>query len=461
MTNILIIDDEESILWVLKEGLTDKNNNVLVTSEPSEAERLLKNGDIDVCIVDIFLQRGNGLELVEKWSPVYKNTVFFVMTAQNTGTNIINSMKVGALDFISKPFDIEEIKEKISSSIKSSTNQNQLILQDNYDFQSKCKRMEEIYKTIGRVAKTDINILIQGETGTGKEVIAKLIHERSSRNNRSFIPINMAAIPKELIESELFGYNKGAFTGAAYEKSGKFEEANGGTIFLDEISETELSLQSKLLRVIQEKEITRLGSNKQIKLDIRVIAATNRNLEEAIRDKTFREDLFYRLNIVTINLPPLRERKEDIPVLVSYFLRKYSNLKGGQCTLNEDVLDVLIKYSWPGNIRELENVIQYSIVQSNGRIINKTNLPMKIMEENLKTNSPSLSNQLYSTASDIIVSEMISGSNNAYNEYLKIVEKPLIQAILDKTSGNKSESATILGINRNTLRKIIKDHKIE
>lgn len=461
MVKILIIDDEESILWVLKEGLADKNTNLFVTSEVSDAERILKKEKVDVCLVDIFLHNANGLDLVEKWSSVHRNTVFFVMTAQNTSTNIINSMKVGAIDFISKPFNIEEIKDKISSSLKTVINEKQPVLSEDYDLQSRSKKMEEIYKTVGRVASTDINVLIQGETGTGKEVTARLIHERSQRKNKPFVAINMAAIPKELIESELFGYNKGAFTGAANEKSGKFEEANGGTIFLDEISETDLSLQSKLLRVIQEKEITRLGSNKQIKLDIRVIAATNQNLEEAINNKTFREDLFYRLNIVTINLPALRERKEDIPILVSHFLKKYSHLKGVICSLNQGVVDILMKYSWPGNIRELENIIQYSIVQSNGGIINKNNLPPKILDNDYKNNCQSLASKLYQTAHDIIVAEMVSGTNNAYNEYLKIVEKPLIQAVLEKTSGNKSESALILGINRNTLRKIIKDHKLE
>lgn len=461
MVKILIIDDEESILWVLKEGLADKNTNLFVTSEVSDAERILKKEKVDVCLVDIFLHNANGLDLVEKWSSVHRNTVFFVMTAQNTSTNIINSMKVGAIDFISKPFNIEEIKDKISSSLKTVINEKQPVLSEDYDLQSRSKKMEEIYKTVGRVASTDINVLIQGETGTGKEVTARLIHERSQRKNKPFVAINMAAIPKELIESELFGYNKGAFTGAANEKSGKFEEANGGTIFLDEISETDLSLQSKLLRVIQEKEITRLGSNKQIKLDIRLIAATNQNLEEAINNKTFREDLFYRLNIVTINLPALRERKEDIPILVSHFLKKYSHLKGVICSLNQGVVDILMKYSWPGNIRELENIIQYSIVQSNGGIINKNNLPPKILDNDYKNNCQSLASKLYQTAHDIIVAEMVSGTNNAYNEYLKIVEKPLIQAVLEKTSGNKSESALILGINRNTLRKIIKDHKLE
>jgi transcriptional regulator with PAS, ATPase and Fis domain len=333
--------------------------------------------------------------------------------------------------------------------------------EDEYDFQTSNKRMIEIYKTIGRIAKTDINVLIQGETGTGKEVIAKMIHEKSSRCSKPFVAINMAAIPRELLESELFGHTKGAFTGATGDKPGKFEEANGGTIFLDEISETEISIQSKLLRVLQEKEVTRLGSNRAVRLDIRVVVATNQDLEELVKEKKFREDLYYRLNVLTINLPSLRERKEDIPVLVNHFIKKYSGLGTDGLNISNDAMDVLMRYNWPGNIRELENVIQYSIVQASGKVINKNNLPSRIFEVNGRNGQDSLSKQLKNLAAEIISSEVISDSNNSYEEYLKIVEKPLIVAALEKTLNNKSEAAKILGINRNTLRKKMKDLGLE
>ncbi|MBZ4672886.1 MAG: two component, sigma54 specific, transcriptional regulator, Fis family [Deferribacteraceae bacterium] len=461
MMRVLILDDEESILWVLKEGLSDKSTEVLTCETSQEAVGILNDYSIDVCLVDIFLNNENGIELVEKWSKIYNDTTFLIMTAQNSGSNIINSMKAGAIDFVSKPFDLKELKDKINEIISDKGNKKVVSFEDEYDFQTHNKKMVDIYKTIGKIAKTDINVLIQGETGTGKEVIAKMIHEKSSRNHKPFVAINMAAIPKELMESELFGYSRGAFTGAVGDKPGKFEEANGGTIFLDEISEAEMAIQSKLLRVLQEKEVTRLGSNKTTKLDIRVIVATNDDLEELVREKRFREDLYYRLNVVTISLPSLRERKEDIPVLVNHFLKKYASLGEKDISISTDAMEVLVKYNWPGNIRELENVIQYSIVHSSGKTLTKHNLPNKVFEINGKNGKDSLSKQLKNLAAEIISSETISESFNSYEEYLKIVEKPLIKAALEKTLNNKSEASKILGINRNTLRKKIKDLNIE
>lgn len=461
MMRVLVLDDEESILWVLREGLSDKYTEVLTCETSKDAEEILSRYPIDVCFVDIFLNNENGMELVEKWHKKYENTVFIVMTAQNTSTNIINSMKAGAVDFVTKPFDLKELKIKLNEIENDRQNKKVISIEDEYDFQTHNKKMVEIYKTIGKIAKTDINVLIQGETGTGKEVIAKMIHEKSSRSGKPFVAINMAAIPRDLLESELFGYSKGAFTGALGDKPGKFEEANGGTIFLDEISEAELGIQSKLLRVLQEREVTRLGSNKTIKLNLRVIVATNLDLEELVREKRFREDLYYRLNVVTISLPSLRERKEDIPVLVNHFLKKYAYLGGKDIAISAEAMDALVKYNWPGNIRELENVIQYSIVNSNGKTLNKNNLPIKILETNGKNGKDSLSEQLKNLASEIISSETVSESFNSYEEYLKIVEKPLIKAALEKTLNNKSEAAKILGINRNTLRKKLKDLNIE
>jgi len=461
MMRVLILDDEESILWVLKEGLSDKSTEVFTCETSQEAVKILNDYSIDVCFVDIFLNNESGINLVEKWSKIYNDTTFLIMTAQNSGSNIINSMKAGAMDFISKPFDLKELKEKLNEIKKHKANKKVVSFQAEYDFQTNNKRMVDIYKTIGKIAKTDINVLIQGETGTGKEVIAKMIHEKSSRSGKPFVAINMAAIPKDLMESELFGYSKGAFTGAVGDKPGKFEEANGGTIFLDEISEAEMAIQSKLLRVLQEKEVTRLGSNKTIKLDIRVIVATNDDLEELVREKRFREDLYYRLNVVTINLPSLRERKEDIPVLVNHFLKKYASLGEKDISISTDAMDALVKYNWPGNIRELENVIQYSIVHSSGKTLTKHNLPNKVFEKNGKNGKDSLSKQLKNLAFEIISSETISESFNSYEEYLKIVEKPLIKAALEKTLNNKSEASKILGMNRNTLRKKIKELNIE
>jgi DNA-binding NtrC family response regulator len=461
MIKILAIDDEENILWVLKEGLSDNNTFVITTDDANKAEEILANENIDICLCDIFLKDKNGLDVVEDFSKRYSDTSFLIITAQNTGSNIINSMKAGAIDFVSKPFDFKELKGKINEIVKDTNLKSSDNTNVDYDFQSENKKMIEIYKTIGRIAKTDVNVLIQGETGTGKEVIASMIHEKSIRSKKPFVAINMAAIPKDLLESELFGHTKGAFTGATVDRPGKFEEANGGTIFLDEISEAELKIQSKLLRVIQEKEVTRIGSNKGLKLNLRIIVASNKNLEELVKSKEFREDLYYRLNVVAIELPPLRERKEDIPILVQHFLKKFSHLKGYELSMSTEAMDALLKYQWPGNIRELENIIQYAIIHATGKTISKSKLPPKVFENNTKNDFNSLSKKLKSLANEIISSEIISGTNNAYEEFLKIVEKPLIMAALDKALNNKTEASKILGINRNTLRKKIKELEIE
>ncbi len=457
--NVLAVDDEESILWILKEGLDIPEIRMFLASNYIDALQILSSEDIHVCLVDIFLNDVNGIELVRKWSQEFSGIQFMIMTAQNTSSNVIEAMKAGAIDFFQKPFDLNELKEKILSFKPEEKNKG--FISDNfiYDFQTENKEMLEIYKLIGRVAKTNISVLIQGETGTGKEVIARMIHNNSDRANKPFVAINMAAVPKDLIESELFGYEKGAFTGAVSGKAGKFEEANGGTIFLDEISEMDMNLQSKLLRVIQEKELNKIGSSKIIKLDVRIVVASNKNLEQNVAEGSFREDLFYRLNVVTITLPPLKERMEDLELLTKHFLIKYKDIKSQILDVDKAVFDIFRKYSWPGNIRELENVIQLAIVNCSSGKICSEDLPKKILEnsEKCEIKSDSLFRQLYNLAKDIVESESLTENYNAYEEYTAITEKPLIKAVLDITENNKSLAAKLLGINRNTLRKKINE----
>lgn len=460
--NILVLDDEENILWILKEGLEDEQIHVFTAENHNDASIILATENIHVCFVDIFLENTNGIDLVSQWSKSFPNVYYIIMTAQNTSSNVIESMKAGAVDFYPKPFELDEMKKKILSlkpiEWSEVIKKNQFV----YDYQTESKTMLDIYKLIGRIAEANINVLIQGETGTGKEVIAHMIHEKSERSIKPFIALNMAAVPKDLIESELFGYVKGAFTGAHFDKIGKFEEANGGTIFLDEISEMDLSLQSKLLRILQEKDLNRIGSNKTIELDVRIIAATNMDLEQCVLQKSFREDLFYRLNVVSIELPRLTDRKSDINLLAKHFAVKHKDIKNKILEIDDDVINIFEKYSWPGNIRELENVIQASIVQSDSDCIRVENIPDKITKPlKVGNNGDSLYQQLYKLASDIIDSESLTENYFAYEEYTKITEKPLIKAVLDKTKGNKSLAAKFLGINRNTLRKKVKELSIE
>jgi len=459
---VLVIDDEENILWLLKEGLENDFIEVLTTTNIEQAANILEREHIDVCLVDIFLDNANGIELVDRWKKTYAGVNFIIMTAQNTSSNVINSINAGALDFFPKPFDLEKLRNKILEICKKTEPESTVGKEFVYDFQTSSQKMLDIYKLIGRIAKTNINVLIQGETGTGKEVLARMIYEKSNRSDKPFVAINMPAIPDELMESELFGHVKGSFTGAVSDKTGKFEQANGGTIFLDEISELNYSLQSKLLRILQERELNRLGSNKTIKLDLRIIAATNKNLENLIKQEKFREDLYYRLNVVSMDIPPLRERKEDIPFLVNHFLKKYRDLKGEVLSIGEDAMEKIKKYTWPGNIRELENAIQSSIIQSSGSVITADDLPQKISKNNvLNGYSDSLFSQLYKLAQDIIDAENLSQKNMAFDEFCRITLKPLFEATLMETDGNKSLAAKILGINRNTLRKKIKELNIE
>lgn len=455
-STVLVIDDEEQILWLLEEALSD-SFQVLTAKNSREAEKHLDNNKIDVCIIDLFLENETGFDLINSWKDKY-DTKFIVITAQDTSSNVIESMQIGAIDFISKPFVLDEVKNKIAEAISTHKSQTEMTKTE-YDYQSKSKKMIEIYKLIGKVATSNINILITGETGTGKEVIARLIHKKSNRANKPFLALNMGAIPADLIESELFGHTKGAFTGATTDKPGKFEEANGGTIFLDEISEMDLNLQVKLLRVLQEKEIYRLGSNKPIKLDVRVIAATNKDLEQFIREGKFRKDLYYRLNVVNLELPPLRERKEDIPILIEHFLDKYKYIKNKTLTITQEAMDKLVSYNWPGNIRELENIIQYLIVQSTGESIELKDLPVKIIKGHHNGNS--IKKELFNLAEKLLNCHNESNDLSIFDEYLRIVETPLIQAALEKTNNNKSAAAKILGINRNTLRKKIKEYNLE
>ncbi|MCA1927812.1 MAG: sigma-54 dependent transcriptional regulator [Calditerrivibrio sp.] len=461
MINVLVVDDEENILWLLKEGISSNTVNVFTANSSDSAIAYLNRQQIDVCIVDIFLEDENGLNLIDEWRKRYPDTDFIVITAQNTSSNIIEAMSIGAIDFFPKPFNVEEVKLRILDIV--SKKEKKIHSQDNliYDYQTLSRKMLEVYKVVGKVARTNINVLITGETGTGKEIIANMIHNKSNRKDKPFIAVNVASIPHDLIESELFGYVKGAFTGAVSDKSGKFEEANGGTIFLDEIGEMELGLQAKILRILQDRELFRLGSNKKIKLNVRIIAATNKDLEQMVKEGAFREDLFYRLNVVDIKLPPLRERREDIPILVEYFLKKYAHIKGVEISISDLVMDILKKYNWPGNVRELENVIQYSIVQSSQDTITVYDLPERFQNLECNVNEDSLKDKLYNLSLQLIDSANVSGSFDAYNDYMKIVEVPLIIAALYKTNGNKSHAAKILGINRNTLRSKIKELGID
>jgi two-component system, NtrC family, nitrogen regulation response regulator GlnG len=474
INHILVADDEESMRWVLSKALRKKGFIVDLAKDGSEALRLIQTSSYDLAILDIKMPGLTGLDLLDRIRESRQDLLVVIMTAEASMKNAIEAMKRGAYDYITKPFDldvIDAIIEKVSRA-REMTSQVSVLkeeLKDRYQLEKtiigNSPAMREVYKTIGKVAPSDITILIQGESGTGKELIARAIHYNSRRLGKPFIALNCAAIPKELLESELFGFEKGAFTGATERKLGKFEQANGGTIFLDEIGDMPLDLQAKILRVLQEKEVTRTGGNQNIGVDVRILAATNQKLEEVVRQKGFREDLYYRLNVVPINLVPLRERKEDIVPLVDYFLHKTcAELDTPVKSCDAAALDLLGSYAWPGNVRELENTIKRAVILSSDPLLTPADFPglaagkpgAQPAEEGLSLEGI-VEMKLRSCFSNMDRME----SGDIHTVVLEQVERPLIRFVLEKTRGNQVRAADILGINRNTLRKKIQDLGIE
>jgi two-component system nitrogen regulation response regulator GlnG len=473
LNKILVADDEESMRWVLSKALKRKGFTVDLAKDGDEALGMIQATSYDLAILDIKMPGLSGLELLDRVRELKNELLVVIMTAEASMKNAVEAMKRGAYDYITKPFDldvIDAIIEKIDKA-REMTSQVSLLkeeLKDRYQLEKtiigNSPAMRDIYKTIGKVAPSDVTVLIEGESGTGKELIARAIHFNSKRLGKPFIAINCAAIPKELLESELFGFEKGAFTGAVERKLGKFEQANGGTIFLDEIGDMPLDLQAKILRVLQEKEVTRTGGNQSIFVDTRIVAATNQDLEEKVRQKGFREDLYYRLNVVPILLVPLRERKEDIPLLVEYFLKKTCSemeLPEKQCM--NDALRLLSEYSWPGNVRELENTIKRAVILSSDPLLTIDDFSGLKMQNGSAGRSEELSLEalvemkLRSSLGNLDKME----SGDLYGMVLEQMERPLIRFVLEKTRGNQVKAADIMGINRNTLRKKIQELDIE
>lgn len=462
---VLVVDDEKNIRWVLGNLLTEKGFEVVEAKDGEEALKRLGEESLILAIIDIRMPGMDGLEALKRIREEVDIPVI-IITAQDTTRNTIEAMKLGAFDYITKPFDLEELEIVIDRAIETHRLKREAFslkerlrekLEREAIFVGKSPQIKRIFKTIGRVAGQDVTVLITGESGTGKELLAKVIHLNSRRAGGPFIAINSAAIPKDLIESELFGYEKGAFTGATSERPGKFELAHGGTLFLDEIGDMGLETQTKLLRVLQEREFFRLGGRRPVRVDVRVIAATNQDLRKAVSEGRFREDLFYRLNVVTIDLPPLRDRKGDIPLLVEHFLSRFEEEMGmGSKTLSPEAIDCLFQYSWPGNVRELENVLRSAYVLSPGSIILKENLPLPINKE-----EPSLEGLITGIIEKMVPQERRFTKGELYRIIVGGVEKTLIEVTLRHTRGNQIQAARILGINRNTLRKKIRELKID
>ncbi|HEU0265704.1 MAG TPA: sigma-54 dependent transcriptional regulator [Geobacterales bacterium] len=470
---VLVADDEESMRWVLSKALKKKGFSVDLARDGREALALLQETPYDLALLDIKMPGISGLDLLDRLRELKSETLTVIMTAEASMKNAVEAMKRGAYDYITKPFDldvIDAIIEKVTRTREMSSQVSVLKeeLKDRYQVEKtiigNSSAMREVYKTIGKVAPSDTTILILGESGTGKELIARAIHYNSRRLGKPFVAINCAAIPKELLESELFGFERGAFTGAVERKLGKFEQANQGTIFLDEIGDMPLDLQAKILRVLQEREVSRTGGNQSIPVDVRIIAATNQDLEERVRQKAFRDDLYYRLNVVPITLVSLRERKEDVPLLVDYFLQKAcAELEIPLKRCSSEALNILNAYPWPGNVRELENTIKRAVILSSDPILTPADFPSLRLQKNGQLPSEELSLE---ALVDLKLRSCLSnmekmGAGDLYTMVLEQVERPLIRFVLEKTRWNQVKAAELLGINRNTLRKKIGDLGIE
>ena len=440
--SILIIDDEEAQRNVLKGYLEKKGFKIFTASSGTEGVKSVQDNMIDIVLSDYKMPDITGLEVLEHVKKINPAISFIILTAYGTIENAVKAMRLGAFDYISKPVDLDELDLLLERIIENKNLKSEIaLLKDQLkekfkidSFVSNSPRMEEVLSMASRAADSKATVLITGESGTGKEVLAKSIHFASSRKDKPFIAVNIPALPETLLESELFGHEKGAFTGAEKSKKGRFELADGGTIFLDEIGDIPLNLQVKLLRVLQEHQIERLGSSENINIDVRIIAATHQNLEQKIKDGSFREDLFYRLNIVSLNIPPLRERKEDILPLIDYFIDKYSKENNKQKrNLSKEAVDSLLKYNFPGNVRELENIIERSVVLSRNDVITLNDLPNVVKG--------------FKAEKEVKVKE-----DETLVEQVEELEKKLIYDALSKANGNQSLAGRMLGLTERNLR---------
>ncbi len=461
----MLIDDEADVRYSFERIFGGKNALQLSTAASGE-EALVMIPEIkpDLVIMDVRMGGLNGIETLQQLREFDTKTPVILMTAYGTTQTAIQAMKHGAYDYILKPFDVPKLEELVSKALEASRLMKQIVScgylseKEDYDLGiiGQSPSMQEIFKIIGQLASSDATVLITGESGTGKELVARAIYNHSQRSEAPYLAINCAAIPENLLESELFGHEKGAFTGASSLRIGKFEQCDGGTIFLDEIGDMPPATQTKILRVLQDGVFERLGGDKSVKTDVRLIAATNKLPEMAVSKGDFREDLFYRLNVVRVELPALRERKEDIPQLVSYFLSRYSSDAKTTKTIQNDALALLQDYDWPGNVRELENVVQRALVMAKGDAILLDNLPNEITNHKSGVEGDddgddveSLSAKLFNWA-----------RNNPDLKVIPAVERELVINALKETGGNQVQAAKILGITRATLRKRIEQFSI-
>ena len=466
---LIIAEDDESIRLVTSRYLQDLGYEIFMATNLKELWKLIESNKGDVLITDVMLPDGELFDILPQIVEYRENLPVIVVSAKNNLQTAISATKQGAYEYLPKPFDLDELQKLIKKALESKQNlKNKTKIRNKSEKQlivGRSPAMQDLYKSIARLSQNDLTVMIYGESGTGKELVAKALHKYSTRSEKPFIALNMAAIPNDLIESELFGHEKGSFTGAHQKSDGKFKLAEKGTLFLDEIGDMPIDAQTRLLRVLQEGEFTPIGGKEKIQADTRIIAATHKNLSNLIEKGEFREDLFYRLNVVPISIPPLRERKEDIPELVNHFLDKAKDLKLEPKKFTTESFQILEKYHWPGNVRELENfILKLCALYTDENIMNDD-----LAEEIL--NLQKLDQQMLDTENQFskILENYLSRNINkinkeyqgdVYNYFVTELEKVLLLEVLKNKNGNQLKAAELLGLNRNTLRKKITELNI-
>jgi nitrogen regulation protein NR(I) len=475
MSKLLLVDDEADVLYSFQRLFDSPEIELATAANGEEALRLIPKFKPDLVIMDIRMGGMTGLETLRRIRQMEPKLLVILMTAYGTTQMAIEAMKLGAYDYLLKPFDVPRLREIVNNALKAARDMKQVVsyqpLLESEDYElgivGRSEPMQQVFKLIGQLAASDATALITGESGTGKELVARAIYHHSNRSQQSFLAVNCAAIPEQLLESELFGHERGAFTGATNQRIGKFEQCNHGTIFLDEIGDMTPATQTKILRVLQSGTFERVGGNQPLKVDVRVIAATNKALEQAVAARQFREDLFYRLNVVRIHLPPLRERREDIRLLVNYFLSKLArDQQTKPRSIAPSALKALEKYHWPGNVRELENVIRRALVMAKGEAILLTDLPAEISGQ---ASGVSAAAPIATVPSEGAVTDAASLARLLFQwarkdpklKVIPAVERELVIQALKETGGNQVHAAKLLGITRATLRKRVEKFGIQ
>jgi two-component system, NtrC family, nitrogen regulation response regulator GlnG len=468
--NILVADDDAAIRTVVNQALARAGYSARATSNAATLWNWVSQGDGDVVITDVIMPDENAFDLIPRIKKIRPELPIIVMSAQNTFMTAITAAERGAYEYLPKPFDLKELVAVVGRALrepKSGRPASHADGEENLPLIGRSPSMQDVYRVMARLMHTDLTVLITGESGTGKELVARALHDYGQRRKGAFIAINMAAIPRELIESELFGHEKGAFTGAAQRSAGRFEQADRGTLFLDEIGDMPMEAQTRLLRVLQEGEYMTVGGRVPIKTDVRIVAATNKSLENQISLGLFREDLYYRLNVVPLRMPPLRERLEDVPDLVRHFLKQSEKNGLPPKTLTQDAFERLKRHSWPGNVRELEN-----LVRRLSALYPQESISADIVDHELSSSSSAAPDTAppgkakLNEWMEVYLSDYFGSYGDQlpppglYDRILRDVEAPLITAALTATRGNQIKAAELLGLNRNTLRKKVREQKI-